>query len=158
MDIARTLVAYVSKGGASEDAAKIVADVLQAKFGFTVDVVNLKRDRPNISGYNNIVVGAGVRAGKVYDEALKFLNQDFGTRKVAFFVCCGGAGDPKTYNESCTKYLVNVLAKFPNLRTVATDAFGGCMKVLGKQVFDTRDPAKVNAWAETVGKQFTEEP
>lgn len=117
-----------------------------------------KKSTPSISGYENVVVGAGVRAGKVYNEALKFLDQDFGMRKVAFFVCCGGAGDPKGYDDSCTKYVANVLAKYPNLRTVATDAFGGCMKLLGKKVFDNREPAKVNAWAETVGKKFTEEP
>ncbi len=158
MGTAKTLVAYVTKGGATEAAAKNIADVLQTQFSLVVDTVNLKKSTPSISGYTNIVVGAGVRARKVYDEALKFLDQDFGMRKVAFFVCCGGAGDPKTYDDSCTKYLVDVLAKYPNVRTVATDAFGGCMKILGKTLFDGRDPAKVSAWAEIVGKKFTEEP
>jgi menaquinone-dependent protoporphyrinogen IX oxidase len=98
--------------------------------------------------YDNIVVGAGVRSGKVYDEALNFLKQDFGEKKVAFFVCCGDAGEPEKYEEACTKYLADVLANYPNLKTVNTEAFGGRMKVLGKTVFDKFDPNKIRNWAE----------
>jgi hypothetical protein len=65
-------------------------------------------------------------------------------RKVSFIVCCGAAGGPKTYDDSCMKYVVDVLAKYPNVRTFATDAFGGCMKILGKTVSDGRDPAKIS--------------
>ena len=92
----------------------------------------------------------GVRGGKVYGEALDFLKQDFGNRKVAFFVCCGGAGDPKNYQASCTKYVANVLVKYPNLKTVSTEAFGGRMKLLGKTLFDNVDKDKIRVWAETL--------
>jgi hypothetical protein len=102
------------------------------------------------------VVGAGVRAGKVYSEALDFLKQDFGNKKIAFLVCCGRAGDPKNYDESCTKYLPNVLAKYPNLKTVATEAFGGRMKMLGKTLFDNVDPAKIRTWTVTLGSKLAE--
>jgi menaquinone-dependent protoporphyrinogen oxidase len=149
----KTLVAYASKGGATEQAAKIIAEVLKDKCGLEVELANLRKGTPSIIQYDNFVVGAGVRAGKVYGEALDFLKQDFSSKKVAFFVCCGGAGDPKKYDESCSKYLTDVLAQFPNLKTVATEAFGGRMKILGKQLFDNLDPAKIRAWAETVGSK-----
>lgn len=100
--------------------------------------------------YDNIVVGSGVRVGKVYSEALKFLKQDFEAKKVAFFVCCGDAGDPEKCEEACTKYLTGVLANYPNLKTVSTEAFGGRMKVLGKTVFDKFDPNKIRNWAEKI--------
>jgi menaquinone-dependent protoporphyrinogen IX oxidase len=150
----KTLVTYTSKGGATEAAAQIIAEVLRDKYELEVDIANLRKISPNIELYKNVVVGAGVRAGKVYDEALKFLKQDFGDRKVAFFVCCGGAGDPKTYEDSCTKYLTNVLANYPNVKPVATEAFGGRMKILGKTVFDKFDPAKIRAWAENLGNKL----
>ncbi len=154
MEPRKTLVAYTSKGGATEAAAKLITDVLKEKFGLEVELVNLRKTSPDIGKYENVVVGAGVRAGKVYGEALKFLNQDFSNRKVAFFVCCGGAGDPKNYEESCTKYLTNVLADYPNVKPVSTEAFGGRMKILGKTVFDNIDPDKIRAWAENLGKKL----
>ena len=105
--------------------------------------------------YSNVVVGAGVRAGKVYSEALDLLKQDFGNRKVAFFVCCGGAGDPKKYDESCAKYVTDVLAKFPNVKTVTSEAFGGRMTFLGKKLFDNVNKDKIRTWAETLGSKLT---
>ena len=152
----KTLIAYTSKSGATEQVARIIEEVLKEKPEFDVELANLRKDSPNIAQYENIVVGAGVRAGKVYSEALDFLNQDFSNKKVAFFVCCGGAGDPKKYDESCTNYVTNVLVKFPNLKTVATDAFGGRMKMLGKTLFDNVDPAKVRAWVETLAGKLAE--
>jgi len=151
-----TLIVYVSKGGATEQTAQIIADVLKQKYGLEIDLVNLKRESPKLGQYKSVVVGAGVRGGKVYDEALEFLKQDFGDRKVAFFVCCGGAGDAKNYEESCVKYVTEVLAKYPNVKTVATEAFGGRMKLLGKTVFDNVDSAKIRAWAETLGSKLAE--
>jgi menaquinone-dependent protoporphyrinogen oxidase len=152
----KTLIAYASKSGATEQVAKIIEEVLKETPGLEVELANLRKDSPNIAQYENIVVGAGVRAGKVYSEALDFLNQDFSNKKVAFFVCCGGAGDPKKYGESCTNYVTNVLAKFPNLKTVATEAFGGRMKMLGKTLFDNVDPVKVRAWTETLASKLAE--
>jgi menaquinone-dependent protoporphyrinogen IX oxidase len=150
----KTLVAYSSKSGATEQVAAIVAEVLKEKSGLEVVLVNLRKDTLKIAQYENVVVGAGVRAGKVYSEVLDFLKQDFSNKKVAFFVCCGGAGDPEKYDESCTKYVADVLANYPKLKTVATEAFGGRMKMLGKTLFDNVDPAKVRGWAETLANKF----
>ena len=150
----KTLVAFASKGGATKETSEIIADVLKNKFRFEVDFVDLRKSSKNIMVYSNIIIGAGVRGKKVYREALDFLNQDFGQRKLAFFVCCGGAGDPKNYEESCEKYVNEVLAKYPNVKTVATEAFGGRMKVLGRTLFDNVDKEKICAWAEILGNKF----
>lgn len=146
----KTLIAYTSKSGATKEASEVITDALRVKHNFEVDLVDLKKSSPNIKEYVNVVVGAGVRGGKVYGEALDFLKQDFGNRKVAFFVCCGGAGDPKNYQASCTKYVANVLVKYPNLKTVSTKAFGDRMKLLGKTLFDNVDKDKIRVWAETL--------
>jgi menaquinone-dependent protoporphyrinogen IX oxidase len=152
--VQKTLVAFASKGGATKETSEIIADVLKNKFRFEVDLLNLRKNSKNIMVYSNIIIGAGVRGKKVYREALDFLNQDFGQRKLAFFVCCGGAGDPKNYEESCEKYVNEVLAKYPNVKTVATEAFGGRMKVLGRTLFDNVDKERIHAWAETLGNKF----
>jgi menaquinone-dependent protoporphyrinogen oxidase len=150
----KTLIAYASKGGATEQTANLIAETLREKRGMEVELANLRKGTPSIVQYDNVVVGAGVRAGKVYGEALDFLKKDFENKKIAFFVCCGGAGDPKKYEESCSKYVTDVLAKYSNLKMVATEAFGGRMKILGRLIFDNVDPDKIRAWAETLGSKL----
>ena len=151
----KTLVAYASKSGATEQTAQTIAEVLKDKFELEVDLFNLRKGCPSLEQYGNIVIGAGVRGGRVYGEALKFLKQDFGDRKVAFFVCCGGAGDPKTYEDSCTKYLTEVLANYPKIKPVAKEAFGGHMKIFGKTIFDNVDSTKIRAWANDLGNKLS---
>ena len=146
----RILVGYASKGGATKEASEIIAEVLKNKYNVTVDLIDLKKTTPKLEGYDKIVVGAGVRAGKVYGDALKFLKQNFESKKVAFFVCCGGAGDPQKYEEACKNYVTDVLANYPDLKPVSTQAFGGRMKILGKTVFDTFDSKKIQSWAEKI--------
>ncbi|HII85834.1 TPA: hypothetical protein HA273_04550 [Candidatus Bathyarchaeota archaeon] len=151
----RTLVAYSSKGGATKETSQIIASVLREGYKFEVDLVDLRKNSVGLEGYVNVVVGAGVRGGNVYGEALDFLKQDFGEKKLAFFVCCGGAGDPKSYEASCTQYVAGVLANYPNVKTVTTEAFGGRMKLLGKTLFDNVDEEKIRLWAETLGKKLS---
>jgi menaquinone-dependent protoporphyrinogen oxidase len=153
----KTLVAYETKGGATEEYARKIAEVLGSKYQLEVDLINLKKqDVKDCSQYNNIVIGGGVRAGRVYGKALKCLENDFSGRKVAFFVSSGDAGDPEKYQQAKVKFVENVLANYPNVKPVATEAFGGRMKILGRTVFDNVDLAKVEAWAEELGQKFSE--
>ena len=146
----KTLVAYASKGGATQETAQIISEILRQKHGFMVDLSDLRKNSVNVEDYEYVVVGGGVRGGKVYGEALKFLRQDFGSKKVAFFVCCGDAGDPEKHEDVCKKYLSKILSHYPNLKPIATEAFGGRMKILGKTVFDHVDKDKISIWAETL--------
>jgi hypothetical protein len=51
--------------------------------------------------------------------------------------------------------LLKNLAKYPNIKPVSCEAFGGRMSILGKKIFDTVDLVKAEAWAEELGKKFT---
>jgi menaquinone-dependent protoporphyrinogen oxidase len=140
----KTLIAYETKGGSTEETARKIAEVLHSKYQLEVDLVNLKKQNiSDCSQYNNIVIGGGVRAGKVYSKTLKCLEKDFNGKKVAFFVSSGDAGDPEKYQQAKIKFVENVLANYPNVKLVATEAFGGRMKILGKTVWDSMDLAKV---------------
>jgi menaquinone-dependent protoporphyrinogen oxidase len=153
----KTLIAYESKSGATEESARKIADVLRSKYQLEVDLVDLGAQKiSDCTQYRNIVVGGGVRAGKIYGRALKCLENNFEGKKVAFFVSSGQGGDPKSYADAKAKFVENTLAKYPNVNAVSTEAFGGRMKILGKTVFDTVDLAKVEAWAEELGKKFTQ--
>ncbi len=120
----RTLIAYATKGGATQKTSDQIAEVLRTEYGLQVDEVSLtKQGVPSLASYNNVVVGTGVRKGAIYDETLQFLNQDFGRNRVAYFTCSGFIY-PKSYDETVTMYTKNVLVNFPLFKPIATEAFG----------------------------------
>jgi menaquinone-dependent protoporphyrinogen IX oxidase len=157
MDGNKTLVAYETKSGATEEAARKIAEVLRSKYELEVDLVDLKEQKvPDLAQYRNVIVGGGVRAGKVYDKALRFLENDLSGKKVAFFVSSGNAGTLGQYETAKAKFVEATLARYPHIHAVATEAFGGHAKILGKTMFDNLDLNKVEAWAEELGKKFTQ--
>jgi menaquinone-dependent protoporphyrinogen IX oxidase len=153
----KTLIAYETKSGATEESAQKILQVLRSKYQLDVDMVDLKKQKnSDISGYGNIIVGGGVRAGKVYDKAQKFLEHDFSGKKVAFYISSGDAGTPEKYADAKAKFLEATLAKYPKVNPVAIEAFGGHAKILGKTIVDNLDLNRVGAWAEELGKKFTQ--
>jgi menaquinone-dependent protoporphyrinogen oxidase len=157
MDGNKALIAYETKGGATEEAAQKIAEILRSKYQLEVDLVDLKEQKvPDLSQYRNLVIGGGVRAGRVYAKVLKFLENDLSGKRVAFFVSSAEAGSPGSYEKAKIKFVENTLAKYPKINPVATEAFGGRIKILGKTVTDNRDMVKVEAWAEELGKKFTQ--
>jgi menaquinone-dependent protoporphyrinogen IX oxidase len=151
----KAIIAYETKSGVTGESAGIIAGVLREKYGFDVDVVNLREyPSPDLSRYQNVFIGSGIRMGRWYGKAKKLLKADFEGKNVVVFVSACSAGDPKNHDEAVGKYLNDVLAKYPNVKPVATAAFGGRMKMLGKVQADTCDPEKVRAWAEEVGAKL----
>ena len=157
MSAGKTLIAYQSKGGATEEAARKIAEVLRSKFKLEVDLVDLKEQKPfDVSLYQNIVVGGGVRFGKVYSKALKFLENDLSGKKIAFFTSSSWGGTPGSYENAKTKFVENNLAKYPKISPVSTEAFGGRIRYFNKTMVDNTDLVKVEAWAEELGKKFSQ--
>jgi menaquinone-dependent protoporphyrinogen IX oxidase len=157
MSANKTLIVYQTKSGVTADSARKIADVLRSKYQLEVDLVDLKEQKtPDIAQYKNIVVGSGVRAGRVYGKALKFLENDFADKNVAFYVSSSWAGTPGSYENAKAKFVENTLAKYPKINPISTEAFGGRIRYLRKTMVDNTDLAKVEAWAEELGKKFTQ--
>jgi len=157
MSAPKTLIAYVSKGGATEEATRRIAETLRSKFELEVDLVDLKDQKPsNLSIYQNVIIGGGVRGGKVYGKTLKFLENDLTGKKVAFFVSSSWAGTPGSYDNAKAKFVEKTKAKYPKINPVSTEAFGGRIRYFRKTMIDNTDLAKVEAWAEELGKKFTQ--
>jgi menaquinone-dependent protoporphyrinogen IX oxidase len=157
MEISKTLIAYVSKGGATSESARKIADVLRSKYHLEVDLVDLKEQKPlDLPQYRNVVVGAGVRGGRVYGKALKFLKNDFSGKNVAFFTSSSWGGTPGSYANAKAKFVENILSKYPKINAVSSEAFGGRIRYFRKTMLDNTDMSKVEAWAEELGKKFTQ--
>ncbi|MFW9872750.1 MAG: flavodoxin domain-containing protein [Candidatus Thorarchaeota archaeon] len=151
----KTLIAYVTKSGVTEENAVIISNVLKDNYGFEVDLVNLKNvPKPDLAKYENVIIGTGVRMGMWYGKTKRFLKKKFKDKNVAIFLSSGTAGVPETYEDAITKYLNNKLAKYPHLKPVATEAFGGRYSGRFGDV-DYTDPERVKAWALELGKIFS---
>jgi menaquinone-dependent protoporphyrinogen IX oxidase len=156
MDADKTLIAYVTKGGVTEESARQIADILRSKYQLEVDLVDLKEEKvPDLTQYRNIVVGSGVRAGRVYGKARKFLENDFSGKQVAFFISSSMAGTPGSHDNAKIMFVEHTLAKYPKINPVSTEAFGGRIRYFRKTMLDNTDSAKVEAWAEELGQKFT---
>lgn len=120
-----------------------------------MDLVNLKTSpKPELAQYENIIIGSGVRMGMWYGKAKKFLKNRFENKNVAIFLSSGMAGIPKSYDEAVSKFIRNKLAKFPHIKPIATEAFGGRYSGrFGNE--DYTDPEKVKAWAIELGKKLS---
>jgi len=152
----KTLIAYVSKMGATAESARKIADVLRSRFQLEVDLVDLKEEKaPDLKQYQNVIIGGGVRGGKVYKKALKFLENDFSGKNVAFYTSSSWAGTPGSYENAKAKFVEKIMAKYPQVNPVSTEAFGGRIRYFRKTMLDNTDLAKVEAWAEELGKKFT---
>ncbi len=86
---ARILVAYASRAGSTQEIAEFVAGVLREQ-GATVDVQPVKKVG-DVADYTAVVVGSGIRMGKVLPESVKFMQRHAGPlegKPVAYFVVC----------------------------------------------------------------------
>ena len=85
----KALIAYGTYFGATASTAEEIAKILREK-GSDVTVTNLKeRKLQDISSYDLVVVGSGMRMGNWTDEAEDFLkkfHEDFENKKLALFI------------------------------------------------------------------------
>jgi menaquinone-dependent protoporphyrinogen IX oxidase len=138
----KTLIAYASKGGTAEGYAHVISSVIKA------DVVNLRKNSPDIKEYDFVIIGSGVRIGRVHNEAVKFLNKDFRGKKVALFI---SSLEPE--NDVKKKYVEPILASNPSLKPVSIGVFGGRMKLLWKTI-DKTNLEDAKKWAEELASKL----
>jgi menaquinone-dependent protoporphyrinogen IX oxidase len=147
----RTLIAYATHGGTTEDYAHAIGSVLTDEFMMQVDLVNLRTDRnPDLTPYRNVIVGTGIQKFRMYEEAVEFLEKtDFGARKVIIFL---SALMPR--DVVIEKYVDVLIQKNPKLKPLVVEVFGGQMKVLGRNITNKVDIEKSKAWARKVTEQL----
>jgi len=130
----RSLIVYGTRYGATAKSSKEIADVLCQK-GLAVKLVNLKDEKiKDIQEYELIIVGSGIQIGKWTNEPEQFLakfQQELTRKKLALFVCCGGANPLsegaqkiKESHDAKIKYLDEKASKY-SLKPIALGLFGG---------------------------------
>ena len=131
------------------------SQTLRRKYELEVDIANLSQEaHPPFFQYRSIVVASGIRLGKWYKEASKFLENDFHNKNLALFVSyMYEGGKPETYPA-----VVERLEKFSkehlSVKPFAMAVFGGRMKFAGRVTADNRDANRINAWSESLGEKI----
>ncbi len=152
----KTLIAYGTRYGATAEVAKEIGRILEEKYDLSIQVLDLSLNKiKDISRYDNIVLGSGIKMGRWTGKAKKFLKKNFEGKKLAVFVCSRRAGEPDSYDYALEEYVKKVLANYLKIRPVAFEAFGGRKPLKDNTFYDNRDWDKIRGWADKVGGLFS---
>ena len=152
----KTLIVFSTIRGLNDEAAHVIADVLKTTYNMDVTVADLGKGPPDITPFQNIIVGGGGGGNSVYDEAVDFLEKDFEGKNVALYFLCEGGENPKA--ESTEANQKKLLAKNKSLKPIDVAAFGGCQISQNRLVMDDLNTAKVKEWAIELGKKLNTLP
>ncbi len=149
----KTLVAYFTKGGASEEYAKIIAETLITN-GLTVELCNLTHDIPDVTAFDSVVLGTGVRMFRVYRPWKKVLKQKALSNKHLFMFLSSGTAIEEP-DKAVEKFLHPLVEKY-NLKPKSLVSFPGkipekWVKLDGQN--ETMKPEKAKAWAKEIARQ-----
>lgn len=128
------MIAYGTRYGATAHTSEEISKTFQEK-KVDVKVINLKEENVNdITEYELVIVGSGIKIGNWTKEPEKFLKRfqkELTKKKVALFVCCGSAQPlneeekkPEVIDNVKRKYLQEKATKY-NLQPIALGFFGG---------------------------------
>ncbi|HUS99060.1 MAG TPA: flavodoxin domain-containing protein [Candidatus Thermoplasmatota archaeon] len=149
----KTLVAYFTKGGASEECAKIIAETLTEN-RLVVDICNLAQDIPEVAAFDTVVLGTGVRMFRVYRPWKKVLKQKALSDKHLFMFLSSGTAIEEP-DKAVEKFLHPLVEKY-NLKPTSLVSFPGKIpekwaKLDGQK--ETMTPEKAKAWAQEITRQ-----
>jgi menaquinone-dependent protoporphyrinogen IX oxidase len=149
-----TLVAYFTKGGASEEYAKVIVETLTEN-GLAVEICNLAHVIPDVAAFDTIVLGTGVRMFRVYRPWKKVLKQKALSNKHLFMFLSSGTAIEEP-EKAVEKFLRPLVEKY-NLKPNSLVSFPGEIpekwaKLDGQK--ETMKPEKAKAWAQEIAHQI----
>ncbi len=131
--ITNVLIVYGTWYGATSDTSEKIAEILR-KRSMNVRLADLgKESVEDISEYDLVIVGSGVRMNRWNGDAEKFIDKNKGklaSKKVAIFVSAGGAsidakrGDVEKKDDAYRRLLVEKAEKY-SLDPISMGLFGG---------------------------------
>jgi menaquinone-dependent protoporphyrinogen oxidase len=162
----RVLVVYGTKSGCTQGIAERIGEDL-AKQGASVDVVAAE-DAGDPSGYDAVLVGSGVRAGKWHAAARAWVESNadsFEGKPVAFYTC--GMMIREEGKEDEVRAYSDPVADAAGIEPVDVGLFAGwfepkqfgfaeraILKMMKVEEGDFRDWDAVDAWADKVAPQL----
>jgi len=82
------LIAYTTRHGCAEKAAQLLKDRLAGN----TTLVNLKKNgKPDLEGFDTIIIGGSIHIGKVQSQVRKFIEKNSDTllkKRIGLYLCC----------------------------------------------------------------------
>ena len=149
----KILVAYFTKGGASEKYAKVISETLTAN-GLAVETCNLAHSIPDVAAFDTVVLGTGVRMFRVYRRLKKVLKQKALSGKHLFMFLSSGTAieDPE---KAIEKFLHPLVEKY-GLKPKSLVSFPGKIPDKWAKLDDQKEtimPDKAKTWAQEIARQ-----
>lgn len=158
VNIAKTLIAYGTRFGATAEVAEVIAEILRKQFQLEVNVINLEEKYPKgdqLIQYSNIVIGSGIKVGKWVNRAKRFLGSNFEDKNIAVYVCSRRAGEPDLYEYAYERYIKKIIEKNLKIEPIAVEAFGGRKPLKDGEYYENRNWEKIREWAKEIGEIFS---
>lgn len=150
----KALVGYFTKSGASQQYAEAIAKTL-ADDGIDVQTYNLAETIPDISSFDTIILGTGVRMFRVYRPWKKILKQkQLSEKHVFLFLSSGTAIDEP--EKAVEKYLQPLVKKY-SLIPKSLVSFPGIMPEKWAKLDDKKQtftPEPAQQWAQNILKHI----
>jgi menaquinone-dependent protoporphyrinogen oxidase len=161
----KVLIAYTTAAGSTAEVARAIGQEISGG-NETVDVLKTK-DVKDLSPYRAVVVGTGIRAGRVYRDTLVFLERHhlvLSQVPVAYFVVCMTMKDDTEENRCQVEtYVDQMRGKAPQVQPLEVGLFAGKMdfevlplllrlvvKAMKSEEGDFRDWEAIREWATRV--------
>lgn len=116
----KTVIFYSSKGGCSKECAEILKNFM----GKDAIIADVAEQAPDISSFDFVVLGGGVRFGKFYPQMQSFIanhKDEIEKKPYALFLCCGFMDMADEYIEKLYPLSLRQNARF-------IEYFGGELK------------------------------
>lgn len=151
----KTLVAYYTKGGATEEYSKIIAKTLTAN-GHSVEICNLAHSIPDVAEFDIVVIGTGVRMFRVYRRWKKVLKQKALRSKHLYMFLSSGTAieDP---DKAVEKFLHPLIQKF-DLKPISLVSFPGKIPEKWAKLDSEKETMKLEKakeWAQGIASGFS---
>ncbi len=111
----KILITYVSKTGTTEEIALKIGEILKEK-GDVVDVKKVNEVK-DVSEYEIVILGTGVRIGKVFSESVNFLKKfknELEKKKLYYFIVCLSVCEDTPENRKSLECYLNQLKNIVN--------------------------------------------
>lgn len=111
-----TLILYSTKSGASQECAELLANKIT-----DCVVCDIKNSTLEIESFDTIIIGSGVRMGKLYKPVISFIRENTTlllSKQFAIYLC---NAYPNTFQKAIEKNIPQELIK----HSVCIKSFGG---------------------------------
>lgn len=137
----KTVIAYATKSGATRECAQLLAAGIA-----DCSIWDLSKRIPNIEEADIVIIGSGIRMGKLYKPVRKFIDNNLAAllkKNTSFYLC---NAYPDTMQKAIQNSIPEILAK----KAVFIESFGGIPPFTSPKNQDWIRMAQVNALVRAV--------